>query len=890
MKGILIKDLKKLDDIVIETPILIPDPKEINGLDRNNAFLLNSECSICTIDVDNQKVIHDDINDFLAQTSGVKLKKFNPDINDIQVLENRTKWDVLDINNEDGYNLEISGNRVLIYSIFEKGVFYGLQTLIQLLKNSLLTNKNILSAKKESRDRFILPEVQIKDVPDLKIRGVAQDVSRGQIFTVENVKRYLDILSHYKMNFYCPYMEDMYAHPKHPEIGKNRGALTVKEVKEIDEYAKSRYIEFVPIFECLGHVDNILTHKKYQHLGEFPGAQCLDISNPDIYPFLTDYISDLSKNFSTEYFHLGLDESFDLGKYNSKEYIKEKGKCEAITEFYEKLYDITKENNNRHIMMYDDIVRTNKKIFKDLNKDMIMMYWYYGKKKKDKTINRFIKEGYRVIASPSMLSWERNYPDSDLSARNIMNFINAAYKFRNHGCLGVLTSTWGDQRYYSFRENEIFGAILTGDMAWTTPNFKYHEFKSKYGFLFYGINKEKLDDFNELFTKLSSSTSYLYNFIHKFIKLLPPLFFTYLFKHPFNRQKYKIPFKKYIKLGVLANKCLKMYDALLPDVLFEKENFELIQYAAELAKFLYDKIELSVKTSKLLLKPEISPREIENILKDLEQFRDLTKILKGRYEVLWLRAAKKPCLDVILKLFDSLIKAYDDKIKEINDKVYFKNPYLESEWIGTGEKKCPPDPRYFRHTFEVKQGVKKAIIQGIANTHMKVYVNNEYVGEVMSRLSLSIRVITQRVQTFDITKLLKEGNNIIAIEAYTYEGYKGAINLFGQIQLKDDSIQEILSNVTWKCYKKDVFENDEWKGPEFNDALWKNAKSHGRPPKLNGDIMKPELLNGEISNTQDYFGGQGYFYNLLDTFVGGFLKTLARPLIPTGIKILKPYG
>ena len=886
MKGILIKDLKKLDDIVVETPILIPEPKEVNGLDRNNVYILNSECSICTIDMDNQKVIYDDINDFLAQTSGVKLKKFNPDINDIQVLEDKSKWDVLDINNEDAYNLEVSGGRVLIYSIFEKGVFYGLQTLIQLLKNSLLTNKNILSAAKESRNRFILPEVQIKDVPDLKIRGVAQDVSRGQIFTVENAKRYIDMLSHYKMNFYCPYMEDMFAHPKHPEIGENRGALAAMEIKEIDEYAKKRYIEFVPIFECLGHVGNILTHKKYQDLGEFPGSECLDISNPEIYPFLTDYISELSKNFSTEYFHLGLDESFDLGKYNSKEYIKERGKCEALTECYEKLFDIAKENGNHHVIMYDDIVRTNKKLFKDLNKDMIMMYWYYGSKKRDKTIGKFLKAGYRVIVSPSMFCWERNFPDSDNSTKNIVNFINAAYKYRDHGCLGVLTCTWGDQRSYSFRENEIFGAILTGDMSWTATNFKYKEFKNKYGFLFYGIIKDKLDDFNELFTKISSSASYLY----KFITILPPLFFTYFFKHPFNTQKFNVPFKKYQKLGALADECLTKYEELLPNVIFEKDNFEYIQFAAEMAKYLQEKIDLSKEVSNLLLNPEITPQEIEKIVKDLEEIRDKTKALKEKFELLWLRAAKRPCLDVILILFDFLIKCYDEKIKEMNDKVYFKDPYLESEWIGTGETTCPPEPRYFRHELEIKQGVKKAIIQGIACSHMKIYVNGEFVGEVMSRMSLSIRVITQRVQTFDITKMLKEGKNIIAIEAFTYEGYKGAINIFGEIQFKDDSIQEILSNTTWKCYKKVKYKTDEWKGLEFDDLTWKPSKSYGRPPKLNGDIFKPDLLSGEVSNTQDYFGVQGFFYNVLDTFVGGITKALIKPLIPSAIKLLKPYG
>jgi hypothetical protein len=888
LKAVIIKDLKKLEKFLIDIPVLIPKPKTIHRFERNDAFILTSECSISSINIENDKVLFEDLNEILDEISIIKLNKFDIEDSDKEVLDNKSEWDFLDVNNEEGYNLEIFGNRILIYSIYEKGLFYGIQTLIQLIKNVYLLDPNSRRVSKSSIDKLILPEIEIKDVPDLKIRGVAQDLSRGQVFTVENAKRYIKILSHYKMNFYCAYIEDMFAHPNHPLIGKDRGALTPEEIKEIDLFAKERNVEFVPILECFSHTDNILINKEYEDLGEFPGAQCFNISNPDIYPFINDYISEMSKAFSTEYFHIGCDESFDLGKYKSKDFIRENGKGKVLADFYNKVYDMCRENNNRHVIMYDDIVRRDEYLLEHVNKDVILMYWYYGRKKKESKIKKFVKAGYRVIVSPSMMNWQRNFPDNISSNKNIMNLIKGAYKYRNHGCLGVLTSTWGDARYYSLRENEIFGAILTGAMAWKVSDFNLIELRKNYGFLFFGINKDNIEKFNDLFTMLSSSSFYYYRF--NFLKLLPPIFYTHLFKHPFSKQKYKPPFKKYKKLGDMAFKCLEKYPELESQVIFEKENFECLKFGAELAYYLKEKIDTSKRVAELLHNSEISENDIKRAEKNINSTKEKIEYLKENYEKLWLRAAKRPCLDVNLSLFDFVINCYDEKIKQIKGKDYYRDPYLPSEWIWVHETKCPHTPRYFRSIIEINQPVEKAILQGIACNHMKIHVNGEFIGEVKSRLSLSILPIINRVQTFDITKNLKKGKNIIAIEAFSYEDYKGAINIYGQIKLKNDIILEIITDKSWSSNKKEIFKNQEWLKLEFDDSKWKGVKSYGRPPKLNGDIFKPNLLEGEKSTTQDYFGINSYFSNVFDTVLGGSILRIVKPIAARLVKYLKPFG
>ncbi len=883
LKFVIIDGLEPVETepLLYDDLVLIPEPQKIIAFNSQISYKLGPKNLISFVNVEKKTLLFNNLIEYLNEYSSVSLQIIDYIGSKQELFQRYSKEDLLSPNNQEAYNIINSEGLFIIFSISERGLFYGIQTLIQLLKNYYILKKE------EKLNYFIIPEINIKDSPDLNMRGVAQDVSRGQVCTVENAKRYIKKSSHYKMNFYCLYIEDMFAHPDHPLIGKNRGAFTCEEIKEIDRYAKDHFIELIPIFECLGHFDNILQHKKYWYLGEFPGAQSLDISNPEIFPFLTNYISKLSECFSTHFFHIGCDESFDVGKYKSKEFIEARGKGQALAEFYNKIYNITEKNNNENVIMYDDIVRKDANILENLNKNMILMYWEYNPKIKNPPVEKFIEAGHRVIISPSMLNWNRNFPDNKNASENIIKMIELAYKYRNNGCLGVLTSTWGDQRYFSLRENEIFGAILTADKAWNMKKFEYDQFKNKYGFLFFGIDKKSLISFKNLFTLLSSSAELYY----RLRLLLPPLFYTDFFKHPFASQRFKPGLKKYKQLEKIGEECVELYNKLIEKVNLEKNNFEYIQFGAELAKYCGEKIKLSVNISNHLRKRHISKEKFQKIIEKIEYIRDKIIYLKDKYERLWLRAAKRPCLDYNLQLFDFLIKAYNNKIAQIKENVYFKNPYLESEWIWADEKISPLKPRFFRKEIQINKPVKKALIQATVNTYMKIFINNKFIGKVLGRFSLSRLPILLRVQVFDINQYLNQGKNILAIEAVNYDAYKGAFNIFGEIEFNDGNILEILSDKSWKYSKNDDYTlTDEWKKLNFESSDWKEVKSYGPPPNLNGDIMKPDLLNGEKSLTQDYFGAPGYYYNAVNLFFDKIRSFILRHLIKLIIKYGKLYG
>ncbi|MCK7523612.1 MAG: hypothetical protein MZV64_41235 [Ignavibacteriales bacterium] len=88
------------------------------------------------------------------------------------------------------------------------------------------------------------------------------------------------------MNTYMPYLEDMLEFEKYPTIGKDRGALTKNEVKEILDFARKNFVEVTPIFQTLGHYENILSQDEFLKHAEFPGAASLSVSSDSTYVFL----------------------------------------------------------------------------------------------------------------------------------------------------------------------------------------------------------------------------------------------------------------------------------------------------------------------------------------------------------------------------------------------------------------------------------------------------------------------------------------------------------------------------------------------------------------------------------------------------------------------------
>lgn len=200
---------------------------------------------------------------------------------------------------EQGYSLKVGADRLTISARTEAGLFYGVQTLLQLVQ------------KKGSE--YFVKGMDIVDWPDTRIRAVHYDTKHHQDKR-EYVEELIRELSRYKINMLVWEWEDKFLYPSHPEIGAP-GAFTMEEMQAFTQYARKYHVQLVPLVQGLGHVSFILKWPQYAHLRE------LYASNFEFcplkegsYALLQDLWKDAMKATpGAEYIHIGSDETYELG-------------------------------------------------------------------------------------------------------------------------------------------------------------------------------------------------------------------------------------------------------------------------------------------------------------------------------------------------------------------------------------------------------------------------------------------------------------------------------------------------------------------------------------------------------------------------------------------------
>jgi hexosaminidase len=249
----------------------------------------------------------------------------------------QSKGDIqLDLNGdaslgEERYELSITTDSILLRAVCPAGLFYGVQTLRQLLPAN-------------PSETVHLPAVSITDAPRFEWRGAMLDVAR-HFFGVEDVERYIDLISHYKMNRLHLHLSDdqgwrieIKSWPRLTHVGgrtqvggEGGGYYTQEQYREIVEYARSRYVTIVPEIETPGHTNAALAaYAELNSSEEAPalyegtkvGFSTLWINSEITYQFLEDVVRELAALTPTPYIHIGGDEAHSTPKDDYKKFIK----------------------------------------------------------------------------------------------------------------------------------------------------------------------------------------------------------------------------------------------------------------------------------------------------------------------------------------------------------------------------------------------------------------------------------------------------------------------------------------------------------------------------------------------------------------------------------------
>jgi hypothetical protein len=300
---------------------------------------------------------------------------------------------------DEAYILQANANGVVIAGGAAAGVFYGLQTLKQLVRG-------------QGADAFI-QGVDIYDVPAMRWRGVSDDVSRGPVPTVNYIKRQLRTFAAYKLNLHSFYMEQTFASSAHPLIGPEGGSLTPDEIRELVAYAKSYHIELVPEQQTFGHLHKALKLEKYAPLAETPYGDVLSPQQEGTYALIADWYRELNQLFPGRFFHIGADETFELGQGQSREAARTRGVGAVYFEHLNRVHDLLKPYN-RKLIFWGDIALNHPDLIGSIPKDLIVANWDYAPRDSYAArIDPFRNAGLQQLVCPGVWGWNQIFPNVD---------------------------------------------------------------------------------------------------------------------------------------------------------------------------------------------------------------------------------------------------------------------------------------------------------------------------------------------------------------------------------------------------------------------------------------------------------------------------------------------
>lgn len=303
-----------------QAPFINIIPKPVNLITKKNSFIYDNN-TVIVYDTYNSEIFP------IAETivNLLKIQKVN-----IPVRKNYISLAIdKKIVNPEGYKMDVNRNFIRITAKTPAGLFYGTQTLIQLINFNTRENK--------------IPALEISDSPAFTYRGMHLDVSR-HFAPVEFVKKYIDLMSKYKFNKFHWHLTDdqgwrieIKKYPRLTEVGAYRdstlagrysdiprkfdktrhgGFYTQEEIKDVIRYANERFVEVIPEIEMPGHCKAALA--AYPEFACLPGPYSVwpvwgvseDIFCPteETFTFLTDILSEVIELFPSKFIHIGGDE------------------------------------------------------------------------------------------------------------------------------------------------------------------------------------------------------------------------------------------------------------------------------------------------------------------------------------------------------------------------------------------------------------------------------------------------------------------------------------------------------------------------------------------------------------------------------------------------------
>jgi hypothetical protein len=356
------------------------------------------------------------------------------------------------------YRIICSKYGIRLWGGDETGVFYGIQTLKQLIFQSGAYPVSF----------------EIEDGPDFITRGFLFDTSRGKIPKLEELYKIIDFIAELKYNQFQLYLKHTFAFSGHEIVWAGATPYTAEDIQAIDKYCHDHFIEMVPYFPSFGHVETWLKHPEYFHLAECPSgfkaSWGVTYSHGTVLKpaqasldFLHGLYKELLPNFSSKLFNIGCDETFELGLGYSKKRCQKIGKEYVYLNFLNKIWKLAGKFGKTS-MFWGDIILHSPELIEKLPKDIIALNWgYEADHPFAEETAKFADAGIPFYVCPGTSSWRSLLGRTAICRQNLLN---AAENGLKNGAIGYLNTDWGDYGHHQFIPISYPGMVMGAAFSW----------------------------------------------------------------------------------------------------------------------------------------------------------------------------------------------------------------------------------------------------------------------------------------------------------------------------------------------------------------------------------------------------------------------------------------
>ncbi|RJE87727.1 hypothetical protein D3P07_15610 [Paenibacillus sp. 1011MAR3C5] len=373
-----------------------------------------------------------------------------------------------------GYTVEWNGVRLEVGFSDPEGLHYAIVTLEQLI----------------ARQGLACACFRIEDEPDFPVRGLMLDIGRNKIPKMETLFALIDRMSELKMNHLQLYMEGFcFNYETFRDSFPEATPLSGAEFRQLDAYAKERFIDLVPNQNCLGHMGPWLAKPEFADLAEHPGGQETPVSiklppvtlNPldsrsiDLVRTMFD---ELLPHFTSEYVNVNMDEPFGLGKGQSKERAQEVGVGKVYMDYAEQVFEIIHSHGKR-TLMWGDILTKHEDIIPLLPKDVIVLDWNYESHTSFEANGKLLqRHGVPYYVCPGTSTWSAITGRTDNMLDNIAD---AARSGKAYGAAGMIMTDWGDSGHWQPLVMSYPAYAYAAAASWQAEaNLEQHELMERY--------------------------------------------------------------------------------------------------------------------------------------------------------------------------------------------------------------------------------------------------------------------------------------------------------------------------------------------------------------------------------------------------------------------------